>query len=70
MSSGRKKVPTEARTASRVCEVIEPSGSVAPGSYSALLLLVLRLPVYTGGECTYSDPRLDVKQMMVFLKLT
>lgn len=38
-SSGRKEVPTEAKTASRVLEVMDPSGVVAPGSYSALDLL-------------------------------
>ena len=36
MSSGRKNWPTDLITASRVVEVIEPSGVVAPGSYNAL----------------------------------
>jgi len=42
ISSGRKNWPTDARTASRVWAVIEPSGVVDPGSYSALSCQLLR----------------------------
>jgi len=54
-------------TASRVVEVIEPSGVVAPGSYNALWV---SLAHSFGKKIAYSDPRFEVRQMIVFLKLT
>jgi hypothetical protein len=68
MSSGRKKWPTDRKTASRVEGVMDPSGVVAPGSYNALWVSF----VHGGQEATeaYSEPRLEVRQMIVFLKLT
>jgi hypothetical protein len=45
---------------------MEPSGVVDPGSYNALPVSAMK---EKKGK-TYSDPRLEVRQMIVFLKLT
>lgn len=48
-SSGRKNRPTDARTASRVDGVMDPSSDVAPGSYNALSKSALLIHVQAGG---------------------